>query len=90
MPRKYTDKELKRIASPNYTREMEEKVDKIKQVHVLPPGFRYTDEWSCGICRTPNLGINDSRPAFLCKRCDQIFCLMCYRYDLKVCKKCVG
>ena len=84
-----TKKDLERLASPGYTREMEERVDRIRRVQVLPDDFKYEAEWSCSNCHAPRLGFSD-RPAFMCKRCDQLACLKCYRYDLKVCLKCVG
>jgi len=75
---------------PDYNRHLQEKANQIRSVQVLPPGFKYEDNWSCCICKAPRLGETDLRPAFLCKRCEQITCLRCYDYEKKVCLKCAG
>lgn len=72
-----------------YQREMDERVDSIRRVQVVPDDAGYGDNWFCSNCHAQRLGTS-ARPAFMCKRCDLIACVQCYRYDLKVCKKCVG
>ena len=90
MPVPDLSKLIKRMTGPNYQRDMEEKVASIRSVTgIVPDDFKYEAEWTCSNCKKPRLGFS-SRPAFMCQRCDLIACLNCYRYDLKVCKKCVG